>query len=499
MFRTRGANQFVLNEDERAELRAVLLRNPALRQARDLLQNRMFNNGITLIHPDSESGGVGTVTPAFAEILEKYYLPFARNLFDDYLAFGYSHYFLQTVIFDDGRSRRKVTVPQQLQFGTYEVRMETEPFQPTTLTFVCTTSMDTELDIFAIAGGRASAATRNKRTRDGVAVNTKVEGSNKEKGDGVHKSPDIFPIIFDTSILPEVTTGKHNSLISSLIRNFKHTEIMTRFTLQAEYLRANPKLITKPKDTKGGAAATKDIDPDSIIDNELLQLREKQRNHQKLRSMAGMIRCQEGESRGRRVFKVDDDFIQIYDQTENIFQLPYDVELASNSVQQATSRNDLLDFQLNNARQSLQVLGIPASLVAGRDVSLKSSASGKFNEQDLKLFFKTLHGYKRILQAALQQPYDHIYGLNRTKRMKSSQRAVEIATLEETQTENAETEADKSDKKNESLFSNEMIEIPITNDSLSPETVLLLAEHGALNEEEKRKYLLINADLAELI
>ena len=50
MFRTRGANQFVLNEEERAELRAVLLRNPALRQARDLLQNRMFNNGITLVH-----------------------------------------------------------------------------------------------------------------------------------------------------------------------------------------------------------------------------------------------------------------------------------------------------------------------------------------------------------------------------------------------------------------------------------------------------------------
>ena len=495
MFHARGANQFVLNEEERAELRAVLLRNPALRQARDLLQNRMFNNGITLIHPnndtDSSGGRIGNVTPAFAEILEKYYVPFARNLFDDYLAFGYSHYFLQTVIFDDGSTRRKVTVPQQLQFGTYEVRMETEPFQPTSMTFVCTTNMDIYLDLFAMAGGGGSS----KRTRDGVKVTTKVEGKHQSQtrsGDGTQKCPDIFPIIFDTSILPEVTTGKHNSLISSLIRNFKHTEIMTRFTLQAEYLRANPKLITKSKDTKGGATATKDIDPDSIIDNELLQLREKQRNHQKLQSIEGMIRCQQGDARGRRVFKVDDDFIQIYDQTDNIFQLPYDVELASNSVQQATSRNDLLDFQLNNARQSLQVLGIPSALIAGRDVSLKSSAGGKFNEQDMKLFYKTLHGYKRILQAALQQPYDHIYGLNRTKNAKSSSktRAVEIETVKGCR---------EKARKKKSLFSKELIEIPITNDSLSPETIVLLAEHGALSEAEKRKYLLINAGLVELI
>ena len=87
---------------------------------------------------------------------------------------------------------------------------------------------------------------------------------------------------------------------------------------------------------------------------------------------------------------------------------------------------------------------------------------------------------------------------------RSLSRAVEIATLKTEQHEGTEGDketeiSNENENKKESLFSNELIEIPITNDSLSPETVLLLAENGALNVEEKRKYLLINAGLTELI
>ena len=489
MFPAQGVNDLVLNELERTELRALLLRNSSIRQARDLLHGRVFANGITVITPQRQTN---TVTPAFAKILENYYVPFARKLFDDFLAFGYSHYYLQTLVIGEGQATKKVTIPQQLEFGTYEVHMKTEPFRPTTLEFVCKATMDTQLDVFAFAEAG------KKRQRDDLGA--KFVNFSRKKGKSKVKVPPIYPIIFDPSILPDTHTGKHNSLISSLIRNFRHTEILSRFTLQAEYLRANPKLITKPKEHKSGANATKDIDPDSIIDNELLQIREKQRNHSKLKSIAGMVRCQEGDAGGRRVFKVDDDMIEIFDQTDNIFHLPYDVELASNSVQQASSRNDLLDFRLSNARQTLQVLGIPSSLIAGRDGALKSTSNGRVSEIDMKHFMKTLHGYKRILQTALQQPYDHIYRVNRTKTggVASEKSLVEIETVKQVESK-ASGKADGGDGDPDENIEEEMIQIPITNDSLSSETIILLAEQGALNEQQKRKYLLINAGLVELV
>lgn len=490
-------NQVTLQEVERRELQAILLRNPSLRQARDLLQARLFQNGVTLATPEEENT---VVTPAFAEILDQHYLPFARSLLDDYIAFGYSHFYLQTLIIGHGKKRRKVTVPRQLPFGAYEVRLEVEPFRPVRLHFDCTLNANQVEDLFSIIGHGPAA----KRSRKGRKE--RVVGVNKSKSTtteaGKPRYPTIYPIIFDQSILPDINTAKHNSLIASLIRSFRYTDVMNRFNLQAEYLRANPKLITRPKETKNDAKASKDLDPDSIVDSELLRIREKQRNNLKLQSMETMVECQD-HGKARITLKIDDDYIQLHDQTENIFHLPYDVELASSSVQQAASRQDLLDFQLNNSRQTLQVLGIPSSLVAGKDVSLKNSGAGKLNENDMKMFFKSLQGYKKVIQAGLQEPYDLIY---RTETKQGTAKVSTIKPVETVQPEDGDDNASQGDKKasssveqHQTVISRELIEIPLVNDTLSVDTILLLAENGAIDEEEKKKYLLIYAGLSDLI
>lgn len=433
-----GVNQIALDESERKELHALLLRNASLRQARDLLQARLFQNGITLATP-------ATVTDAFAEILNKYYVPFARGVFDDYLAFGYSHYFLRTVVIGTGKNRRKICVPTQLQFGTYDVHMQVHAFKQPELDFTSNVNRSPKFDMLHM-----------------VRTQTSTGSSSSKRAKG-NPGPRIYPIVFDPNILPDVHTARHNSVIASLIKGFKYTEVMSRFSLQAEYLRANPKLITQPKPTTG-STASKDIDPDSIVDSELIKIKEKQRNNMKLNSMESMVKCQGGGVGARRYIRVDDDVVQLTDLTENIFHLPYDVELASNSVTQAGAPSNLLDLRLQNARVTLQVLGIPASLVAGRDVAMKNNSGGTLNENDRKMFLKSLEGYKRTMEQALQEPYDRIY------------------RGEDTAEANLE-----------------FVEIPLQNDSLSMETLALLAEHEAITDEEKKKYMLINAGLAELI
>ena len=493
--------QLKLGEAERRELNAILLRNPSLRQARDLLHARLFQNGITLATPDSENT---VVTPAFAEILEKHYLPFARGVLDDYIAFGYSHFYLRTITISSGGKRRKVTIPEQLPFGAYDVYLETEPFQPVRLNFQCTLNANQVEDIFSLLGGSGS-----KKERGGGRGSKRSKASKKGGSVSVEKPieprrPTIYPIIFDPSILPDLHTRRHNSLIASLIRSFKYTDVLTRFNLQAEYLRANPKLITKPRETNSKAKNSIDIDPDSIVDSELLRVREKRRNNMKLQSMKAMVECQEHARGFQRMVAIDDELIQLHDQTENIFHLPYDVELASSSVQQAASRQDLLDFQLNNSRETLQVLGIPSSLVAGRDVSLKNAGAGKMNENDLKLFFKSLMGYKRIVQAGLQIPYDMIYhGSGQAQREASGEKVrassvkpVEIVRTEEESVADSGQEVSRAGVQGHST---ELVEIPLVNDTLSADTILMLAENGAIDEEEKKKYLLIYAGLANLV
>lgn len=483
--RTKQVN---LSELERRELHTILLRNPSLRQARDLLQARLFQNGITLATPESENT---VVTPAFAEILEQHYLPFARNLLDDYISFGYSHFYLQTVIIGDGKKRRKVTVPRQLPFGAYEVRMDVEPFRPIQLHFHCNLNANQMDDLFSIIG-HGSQGKKKRRFR----AKERVVGSKKANNGGLlePKYPTIYPIVFDTALLPNIISARHNSLIASLIQSFRYTDVLNRFNLQAEYLKANPKLITRPKESKNDAKASKDLDPDSIVDSELLRIREKQRNNIKLQSMETMVECQDNGT-ALLTLKLDDEYIQLRDQTSNIFHLPYDVELASSSVQQAASRQDLLDFQLNNSRQTLQVLGIPSSLIAGKDVSLKNSGSGKMNENDMKMFFKSLQGYKRLVQSALQQPYDLIY------RSENTQTGTKVSVIKPVETVATEEETDdKALPKMESqAISREILEIPIVNDTLSPETIIMLYENGAIDEEEKKKYLLIYAGLADLM
>jgi hypothetical protein len=425
-----------LNEIERSELYNLYYKNPMLRYCREILFSRVFQNNVTLIAPKRENF---IVNEDFQEVLDKYYYPFAKSILDDYFVFGYSHYYLAKIRLKN----KSILVPKQLPFGSYTVTMVTEPFKDTELIFktISDTSNDFNLNELLLK----SVNKRKKTVKTASSV-----------------LPNIYNIVFETQILPDNFTGKHRSIVSTVTKSFKYQASLMHFNLQAEYTRAFPKLFTKIKDNKSKDNQN-DFDTSNIVDNELIQLKEKQRNNLKLQSINHAIDCQEPS---RKYIRIDDERIDIVDITENIFQLPYDIDLASSSLPTASSRADLIDFEIQKNRLALSVFGIPGSFLIGKDVSLKNNA--KMSEEEAKNFFKTVVRHAKTTEQALQSVFDFIYP------------------------NNSKVNADDND---EIADVKQYISIEVYNDTLKLDTIKILYENNVIDEVEKKRLMLLSAGL----
>lgn len=432
-------NTINISNGERFALYSLYMQKPTLRQSRQLLFSRLFRHGITLISPSIDNY---VVDEGFQEILSKFYLPIANSLLDDYFMFGYSHFYLQETIYKG----RRIVVPKQLPFGTYTVQMVAEPFKDVVLHFSVNGRM--KIDIFATATEEST----------------------------------IFPIVFDTSILPNVNTGKHNSIVSTLVKGYLHSDIRSKFLLQTEFVNAFPKLITKTKSEKN-SKATDDLENTIYLSNDERRLKTKAENNLNLQSMRTMAECQVIE---RRMLNLGDDTLKLQDISENVFQLPLNAELASSSTSVTTGKTDLLDYNIQLDRETIRVIGIPSSFISGKDVSLKNTRG--ISEIDEKMFFKTVEGYKNILHKVLNE----IFKINYPEESEEN-------------VENVENEANEAKEENPAKKqkvekpTTQYIEIPLVNDTLSPETILMLYSEGTIDEEQKRSFLLLSAGLETLI
>ena len=186
-------------------------------------------------------------------------------------------------------------------------------------------------------------------------------------------------------------------------------------------------------------------------ERDIIQLKEKQRNQLKMHSLYEAIECQD---KGRKYVRIEEDRIDLMDLTENTFQLPHDIELASNTIPNSTSTADLINFEVQRNRIALVSFGIPSSMAIGKDVSLKNAS--RINDEEQKLFYKNCKGYAQIVERALQYVFDRIYPEDHVR---------------------------------------QYISIPVYNDSLSSEVILELYQHGAIDEEEKIKLLRLSSGI----
>jgi hypothetical protein len=422
-------------------------KNPTIRQARQLIFAKIFENGITLTSPEKKNF---VVNQGFQEILDIYYLDFAQAVLDDYFMFGFSNFFLAQITTKD---KKKMLVPRKLDYGSYTVSIKSKPFAESEL-------------VFNVLNHDADETFAN--------FFFKNKNKNKNKKEEI-TYPKIYPIVFDRISLPNIHNGTINSIVSTLLSTYKYNEVLLKFNLQATYINSFPKLITKTRNDKSKVAASSsnDFDKSNLVDNDIIHFKEKQRNNLVIQSMSNMLDCQQP---AKKYIKIEDDRIDLMDLQENIFQLPHDVELASSNLPHIQNKTELLDFQIHKDRITLVSFGIPVSLAVGRDVSLKNNT--KLNEEEAKNFFKNVRGYANLVENAVQKVFDIIYPNNTKVKNENSE-------TEETEKENSETEENFK----------QYISISIYNDCLKLETVKMLYEYSAIDEVEKIKLMRLSAGL----
>lgn len=472
-----------LSERERIQLHRLYFSKPSLRQARQILLSRMLSNPLIIVVPQHESEY--EVSDGFKEILDRFYKPLATAFLDDFFVFGYSHFYLQEVRYNG----KIVHVPRQLEFGQYSVQVVSKPFEETVIQIIPNTAQHSMS--FWASSSSTSTSSKAKRARLNEASSTSTSSSTTSD------LPTIYPVIFEQSILPDLTSGKHRSIVSTLLAQFTLQDIRQRFTLQAEYQNAFPKLITTTRENKKLSTTAETFDDTSLLDSELLVLKEKRDNQLKLNAVRSQIHCQ--QELQRRVLDLSDDtYLELADLTENTLHLPNDVELAGTGVPNAVATKDLLSSFYHLDKLTLSAFGIPAVFSITQDVPLKNG--NRANAVDEKMFFSAISGYKTIVEKALQQAFDTVYPYNTTLRQtKRSELLSKTKDADENDVNNNnenDVKKDNDDVKDETLgssssstFEKQLIQLQITDDRIDVEVAALLYETSAITQAERRRYI----------
>jgi hypothetical protein len=354
--------------------------------------------------------------------------------------FGYCPYYLETVRVNS----RRVLIPKVPAFGTYTVLLKSKPLE--------------NIQFDYILNGSITTSMLHYQPQESKCKRRKLENG-------------LYNVVFEETILPDVVTGKHNSITATLLRGAKYNETLRRFSLQAEYIKSFPKVFTRHN--KDDATKTDAFDSSSIIDNSLLRIKQRQKDALALQAMNHMQECQE---RPRGYINIDDERISLANLEENIFQLPDGTELATTGAPVASSRQDLVDIEVLCTKTTLGSFGVPMSLFVGRDYAKK----GNVNDNDLRLFFKTLSSYKAVIEEALQNVFDMIHPLN-----------TPITNARDLRSGHPQRQ--HGDEQMTSSY--QRIKIPLKPD-IPIQTILELYGHDAIDKETMKRYLVLSAGLS---
>lgn len=371
-----------LDGDEATQIYTLYRRDPAVYVCRELLLTSLLSNGIEIGKP----GGQATITEKFQEIVERYWMPFARDLLDNFFMFGFAPWLtvgrpVQARV--EGTKRRKkrknlsemVIVPIVPVFGTYDIEMVVDNEYSQQLEFV-------------------------PRHAVGSSVNPRDER---------------VSILVNTDGTPSMLDGSHRSLVATLLPKYRIMQQLMRGTLKADHVRSQPALITQDAPDKARLNDTMDEEPFGDPEDLMAELQEKRYRRAATDVNVLNEKRRLASANNRSASAMLDPFAGTGGETlglaqsyqNNLFHLPDGTQVA-HQPPLPQIRSDLMEMERERTGVVCACFGIPQSLLMSGQ-SRKPGSSGGSSDNDVRQLMRTIGSVSATLTRALTEVYKSIY------------------------------------------------------------------------------------------
>ena len=365
-----------LSNDEAKQIYELYKRDPIVFMCRQLLVSAMLSNGLEV----TKSGG-GEMTHDFKRILDRFWVPFARDLVDHFFMFGFAPWLKVTKPVPKSLSRgsgykrkaRMIEVPIIPPFGSYTVDSYMDKNYVQGLRFVPT---------------RGLSCGHQERTDDRVTILVASDG------------------------MPGVRDGHHRSLVATLLPKYRIMQKLFRSTITADHIRSNPPLVTQDAVDKSGFGDTMHEEPFGDPAETLNEAEEKRYR----KSKADMKAFQDQQRIATRLnrgvtpamsdpFSPDSGEMTLKQAYENnLFHLPDGVQVATQPTMPSL-RNDLMDIERERSNVVCGCFGVPMSIV----LSGRTGHNVGANEVEFRQLMRTIDSVSSNLLRALNEVYEELY------------------------------------------------------------------------------------------
>ena len=358
-----------LNVREGQAIYSLFHHDPVTKMCRQLIVSSVLSGGIQCLKGGKDA------TPDFQDILDQYWMPFARDVLDSFFMFGFAVCSVATKSQRVGqRKKAKVEVPVVPPFGQYtmEVRMDTETYEQT-LHFV------------------------PLRSTIGADLDTRDDASKT--------------VLLCDDGMPNVSDGAYRSRVSTLLEPYRFVQRMRNYAVQAEHIRSHPPLITQDNPDKRPVNET--LSEEAFADpSELFHENEERRYRKNASTMNAMLNQQRMASELNRAPDVIQDGLPHDPHTvsltqsyhDNTFHLPDGTQIATQAPM-PQCRTDLAELDRLRIDKVCGTFGVPKSLV-GFGTGARQGAQ----EVEYRMLMRTVEAHAAVLARTLHQVYNQLYG-----------------------------------------------------------------------------------------
>jgi len=361
-----------VEEEQMKAVFELFHQEPVIRMARNVIANTIFSGGIEVNKKGKKAN------KDFQQLLETHWIPFANNVLDHIMMFGFCPFMKRNVSVEtegEVAHNGSAEVPIVPPFGSYKVEIrlmkdytETYHFYPI----------------------------------------SKFPNVNEEADERVQfLVPEQYKPSMDGVLRSQCTTLMHSFHIS---REFYD------LAMHAENLRAHPPLIAqRPPDKNHGADAGamemfEFADGDATMARDESSYAKNQQNMNDFYRQQNMCNVLNGKHPRNKNIKIDPltgrpVYKQRHKQTweDNVFVLPEGQQLAPHINPQ--TRADLLEMERSRYDLICGVLGIPSSFV----LNDRSSRISGMSDISYKIFMRSMYSIRDQLSILLKTVFEHVY------------------------------------------------------------------------------------------
>lgn len=359
-----------MSASEAAAIHRLYHTDPILYMCRQVLVTSLLSGGL-----QCERRG-RPANQAFQALLEQQWIPFVRDLIDNFFMFGFCPV---RVVKRSKRGEKDTLVPIVPPYGVYAVDVCVDPVDYTTeLRFVPTRGAANGLDV------------------------------------GRTEETEVHMLVCDDG-MPNVTRPSFRSRVSTLLPQFLWMQRMRRYALQAEHIRSHPPLITQDSPDKrpvNEALANESFaDPSELFEeHEARRYRKNASNLNALLQQRAMTQQNNRNAMGHEHAEGCDAeaatvrLSQTYE--DNTYHVPDGTQVAGQAPM-PQARTDLVDLERMRVDVICGTFGVPKALIMAE--SARSNASGA-NEMDYRSLRRTIESLAAGLARALTETYRLVYG-----------------------------------------------------------------------------------------